>query len=189
MAERLAANFDQAVAASLRDKDADDIESELISYLRAAHAIEAQGLQLLEVGPRIAGFDALAGLFREHVEETRGHQRLVSERLRAHGAAPSLFQDTAMRIGGLNVGAFFAAQPDTPAKLAGFAFAFEHLEIAGYELLGRIAVRADDHETSAVAGQILVEEQHAAERISGSWDAAMDAALGKVGVSGGGPPP
>ena len=183
MAERLAANFDGAVAASLRVKDADDIESEVVSYLRDAHAIEAQGLQLLEVGPRIAGFDALAGIFREHLEETRGHQRLVSERLSAHGAAPSRFQDTAMRIGGLNVGAFFAAQPDTPAKLTGFAFAFEHLEIAAYELLGRTAERADDFETSAVAGQILVEEHHAVERIEGTWDAAMDAALAKVGAS------
>ena len=183
MAERLAANFDQAVAASLRDKDADDIESELVSYLRDAHAIEAQGLQLLEVGPRIAGFDALAGIFREHVEETREHQRLVSERLRAHAAAPSLFQDTAMRIGGLNVGAFFAAQPDTPAKLTGFAFAFEHLEIAAYELLRRVADRADDHETSAVAGRILGEERRAVELIAATWDAAMDAALEKVGAS------
>ena len=183
MAERLAAKFDEAVAASLRDKDDDDIEAQLVSYLRDAHAIEAQGLQLLEVGPRIAGFDALAGIFREHLEETRGHQRLVSERLSAHGAAPSRFQDTAMRIGGLNVGAFFAAQPDTPAKLTGFAFAFEHLEIAAYELLGRTAERADDFETSAVAGQILVEEHHAVERIEGTWDAAMDAALAKVGAS------
>ena len=32
--------------------------------------------------------------------------------------------------GCLNLGAFFSAQPDTPAKLAGFAFAFAHLEIA-----------------------------------------------------------
>lgn len=28
----------------------------------------------------------------------------------------------------LNGGAFFQAHPDTPAKLADFAFAFEHLE-------------------------------------------------------------
>ena len=188
MAERLAANFDVAVAASLRGKDHDHIGSELVSYLRDAHALESQGLQLLEIGPRIAGFGALAQTFREHRDETREHQRMVGERLRAHNSAPSRVQDTAMRIGGFSLGAFFAAQPDTPAKLAGFAFAFEHLEIAGYELLGRIAVRADDHETSAVAGQILVEEQHAAERISGTWGAAMDAALGKVGVSEPGPP-
>ena len=180
MAERLAAKFDEAVAASLREKDDDDIEAQLVSYLRDAHAIEAQGLQLLQTGPRIAGFDALADIFREHIEETRGHQRLVEERLSAHGAGPSRFQDTAMRVGGLNVGAFFAAQPDTPAKLTGFAFAFEHLEIAAYELLRRTAERADDPATRAVAETILVEERHTVDRISGTWDAAMDAALEKV---------
>jgi len=43
-----------------------------------------------------------------------------------------------LRIGGVNLGAFFGAQPDTPSKLAGFAFGFEHLEIAAYEQLLRV---------------------------------------------------
>jgi ferritin-like metal-binding protein YciE len=183
MGERLAANFDAAVKASLRAKDADAIESELASYLRDAHAIEAQAIQVLEAGPRIAEFGALGDVFREHLEETREQQRLVDARLEAHGARPSRFQNTAMRIGGLNIGAFFAAQPDTPAKLAGFAFAFEHLEIAAYELLIRVAERAGDAETVATAKRILAEERRAAERIAGTWDAAIEVALAKVGAS------
>jgi len=182
MGERLAAGFDEAVEASLREKDADGIEEELVSYLRDAHAIEAQALQLLETGPGIAGFDELAVVFREHLEETREQQGLVEERLRAHDSGPARFQNTAMRIGGMNIGAFFGAQPDTPAKLAGFAYAFEHLEIAAYELLRRVAERAGDGETVAVADRILAEERRAAERIAGTWDAAMDAALAKVGA-------
>jgi ferritin-like metal-binding protein YciE len=182
MAERLAANFDRAADASLAEKDAADIDAELVSYLRDAHAIEAQSLQLLESGPTIAGSDELADVLRDHLEETRDHQRLVEERLRAHDSRPSRFQSTAMRVGGLNVGAFFGAQPDTPAKLAGFAFAFEHLEIAGYELLRRVADRAGDDETAAEAVRILIQERSAAERIAGTWDAAMDAALEAVGA-------
>ena len=88
-----------------------------------------------------------------------------------------------MRVGGLNVGAFFAAQPDTPAKLAGFAFAFENLEIAAYELLGRVADRAGDADTVAAAQDILAQERRAAERIAGTWDAAADAALDRLGVT------
>jgi ferritin-like metal-binding protein YciE len=180
MAERLAAHFDDAVDASLREKDAADIQSELVSYLTDAHAIEAQALQLLETGPGIAGCEELAQVFREHLEETREQQRLVDERLRAHDASPSRFQSMAMRMGGLNVGAFFGAQPDTPAKLAGFAYAFEHLEIAAYELLRRVADRAGDPETSAVAERILPQERHAAERVASTWDAAIDATLEKL---------
>lgn len=177
MAGRLEERFDVAVEASLREKDADGIEDELTSYLSDAHAIESQALQLLEAGPGIAGCEELAQVFREHLEETREQQRLVKERLDAHDASPSRFQSAAMRIGGLNIGGFFGAQPDTPAKLAGFAFAFEHLEIAAYELLRRTAERAGDGETAAVAERIADEERRAAQRIAGTWDAAMDAAL------------
>jgi ferritin-like metal-binding protein YciE len=186
MAQRLAECFDVAVEASLRDKDAESIESELVSYLTDAHAIEAQALQLLETGPGLAGVGDLADVFREHLAETEEHQRIVEERLRAHDAGPSRFQDAGMRIGGFNIGAFFGAQPDTPAKLAGFAYAFEHLEIAAYELLRRIAGPAGDLETVAAAERILVEERRAAERIAATWDAAMDAALAELtGASAG----
>jgi ferritin-like metal-binding protein YciE/pimeloyl-ACP methyl ester carboxylesterase len=183
MGERLAAGFDAAVDASLRAKGAEDLEAELVSYLRDAHAIEGQALQLLEAGPTIAGFDALAGVFAEHLEETRGHRELVTERLKAHDSGPSRFQSTALRVGGLNVGGFFAAQPDTPVKLAGFAYAFEHLEIAAYELLRRVAERAGDHETVAAAERILAEERTAAERAAATWDAAVDAVLGGAPVN------
>jgi hypothetical protein len=44
--------------------------------------------------------------------------------------------DGKARIGAQNLAGFFAAQPDTTPKLAGFVFAFEHLEIAAYHLLG-----------------------------------------------------
>jgi ferritin-like metal-binding protein YciE len=180
MAERLAANFDVAVEASLREKDAEAIGEELVSYLTDAHAIEAQAVQLLEGGPKIAGFDRLAEVFTDHLEETREQQRLVEERLRAHDAKPSRFQNTGLRIGGVNLSGFFAAQPDTPAKLAGFAFAFEHLEIAAYELLRRVAERAGDAETAAMAQRIAGEERDAAERIAATWDEAMAVTLGKL---------
>jgi ferritin-like metal-binding protein YciE len=88
-----------------------------------------------------------------------------------------------MRVGGLNIGVFFAAQPDTPAKLAGFAFAFEHLEIAAYELLQRVAERAGDEPTRRVADRILAQEHRAAEQIAATWDAAIDVALDKVGAT------
>jgi ferritin-like metal-binding protein YciE len=180
MGERIAEGFDRAVEASLREKDAEDIQKELVNYLRDAHAIESQGLKLMEAGPDIAGSEQLAEVQRAHRGETEEHQRLVEERLAAHDSGPSRFQSTALKIGGLNVGAFFGAQPDTPAKLAGFAYAFEHLEIAGYELLKRVAQRAGDQETVAMAERILAEERAAAEKVAGTFDAAMDAALAEA---------
>jgi ferritin-like metal-binding protein YciE len=183
MAERLEALFDVAVEASLREKGAEDIQKELVKYLRDAHAIEEQSVQLLESAPGMAGSDELADVFRQHLEETREQQRLVDERLAAHGSGPSRFQAVGMRLGALNIGGFFGAQPDTPLKLAGFAYAFEHLEIAGYELLRRVADRAGDAETAMVAQRICAQERAATERIAASWDVAISAALDKVGVA------
>jgi ferritin-like metal-binding protein YciE len=183
MSERLEATWDRAVDASLREKGAEDIQKELVKYLRDAHALEAQAMQLLESGAGVAGLEQLEGVFREHLEQTREHQRLIDERLRAHDAGPARFQAGALRLGALNFGMFFRAQPDTPAKLAGFAYAFEALEIAAYELLERVARRAGDDSTAQVAQRILVEERAAADKVAGTWDAAMQAAMEAQGVT------
>jgi ferritin-like metal-binding protein YciE len=112
-----------------------------------------------------------------HLEETRAQQEAVRERLRLRGGRPSRFKDIALRGGGVNVGGFFGAQPDTPAKLAGFAFAFEHLEIASYELLKRVAQRAGDDETVALAERILAEERAAADAVRAKFEPAVEASL------------
>jgi ferritin-like metal-binding protein YciE len=177
MAERLAGLFDRAVEASLRDQQPDDLGEQLNSYLTDAHAIEAQAIQLLSKGPDIVGQAELARAMEEHLVETHEHQRRIEQRLEARGESPSKLKDAALRLGALNWGGFFAAQPDTPAKLAGFAYAFEHLEIGAYELLRRVAQRAGDTETVAAAERILPEEREAARKLHSLFDAAVDAAL------------
>jgi ferritin-like metal-binding protein YciE len=182
MGDRLAGFFDRAVEASLRQKNANELGEEVNKYLTDAHAIESQAIRLLEKGSEIAGSSQLASAYVAHLEETRGHQRLIAGRLQARGASPSRIKDAALALGALNWGAFFGAQPDTPAKLAAFSYAFEHLEIAAYELLSRVARRAGDTETDAVAQRILPEERAAAELIHDEFGAALDAALDDQGV-------
>jgi ferritin-like metal-binding protein YciE len=177
MADRVGARWDAAVDASLKEKGSDDLADEVIKYLRDAHALEGQALQLLETGPKIAEDDALKQVFAAHLEETKDQQKRIDARLDALDSKPSRFQAGALRLGALNLGGFFKAQPDTPAKLAGFAYAFEALECGAYELLRRVADRAGDAETSALAASILLQEQAAAEKVAGTWDAAVDAAL------------
>jgi ferritin-like metal-binding protein YciE len=183
MGERLAGSFDLAARASLADKDAEDPRQDVVKYLADAHAIEAQAIQLLERAPTIAGDAGLEALYAEHLDETRQQQRLVAERLQALGGSPSRLKDAAMRLGALNWALFFQSHPDTPGKLAAFAFAFEHLEIAGYELLSRVATRAEDEETARLAITIAAQERAAAARIAGTWDRAVDASLREVGAA------
>ena len=183
MAERLAENFDRAVEASLRDVGPDDLDKRLNKYLAEAHAIEAQAIELLDKGPSIVKDPELGRLFEEHLAETREHQELVKARLDARGGNTSALKDAVMRLGALNWGGFFAAHPDTPGKLAAFAYAFEHLEIAAYEELTRVAERAVDLETAQAVERILLQEREAANRISGAFDRAVDASLEAVGVA------
>ncbi|HEX2044726.1 MAG TPA: DUF892 family protein [Gaiellaceae bacterium] len=184
MGERLAGALDTAVAASLAAVAPAELSGKLVSYLADAHAIEAQAVELLERGRDLGGDPELERLYEQHLAETRDQQELVDERLTALGGESSSLKDAAMQLGGLNWAAFFQAQPDTPGKLAAFAYAFEHLEVAAYEELGRVAQRVGDAESARVAEQILAQERAAAEKLAGAFDTAVEASLRAQGVAG-----
>jgi ferritin-like metal-binding protein YciE len=180
MADRLGACFDRAVEASLREVAGKDLDERLDSYLADAHAIEAQSLVLLAKARDIAGVERLAEAYAEHRSETERQQQRIAELLELRGSSPSRLKDAALRLGALNWGAFFRAQPDTPAKLAAFSYAFEHLEIASYELLERVARRAQEPRAERLAQEILIEERAAAERLHALFVPALEASLPKA---------
>ncbi len=183
MLDRLGATFDRATSASLAALDPDDLAEQLRKYLADAHAIEEQAIGLLERGPRVAGSTTLAKAYADHLEESREHARLIDDRLQALGGDPSSLKDAALRLGALNWSAFFQAQPDTPGKLAAFVYAFEHLEMGGYEQLKRVAERVGDDETVALVTRILAEEHAAADRIAELFDDAVTASLYAVSTT------
>jgi UDP-glucose 4-epimerase len=172
MADRLEECFDLAVETSLRDVSPEDLPRHLDAYIRDAHAIEEQAVRVLRTAVKRAEDEELAAALARHLDETRGQLDKLERLLEARETGPSVAKDAALRLGGVNLGAFFGAQPDTTTKLAGFAFAFEHLEIAAYELLKRVAERAGDERAVRVAEEILVQERAAAEAIAASWDRA-----------------
>ena len=141
----------------------------LLAYLRDVHALEGQAVKLLEAGAERVEDEHLEQTFRDHLEETERHLERIEGLLEERGAGPSLVKDAMLKAGGLNLSAFFGVQPDSTTKLAGFAFAFEHLEVAAYELLQRVAARAGDEGVVATAEEILAEERRAAERVAESW--------------------
>ena len=183
MMQRLERCYEPVVEVSLRELEPTELPEQLRKYLADAHAIEQQAITMLEKAPELSGDSPLNHLYEEHLVETREHAELVKERLDALGGDPSSIKDAAMRMGALNWGGFFAGHPDTAGKLAAFTYAFEHLEIGGYEQLKRVALRAADETTAAMADRILDQERTAAQRIEGMFDAAVTAALEAVGVA------
>lgn len=181
MAARIAGRFDQAVEDSLRATGGEAADH-LDTYLADVHALETQSTRFLEAARGVTAAPPLVAVFEAHLEETLAQRRRLEERIAARGASVSRLKDIALGLGGANLAGFFAAQPDPPPKLAAFAFAFEQLEVGGYALLGRVAARAGDEDTVALAEELGREERTAAAAVAGAWDATL-ATLGESEVA------
>jgi ferritin-like metal-binding protein YciE len=180
MAKRLEEIFDDTVRASIAGLDPGQLQKRLVSYLADAHALEQQSIGLLQRAVDVAGASSLEAAYRAHLEESRGHLQKIDERLDALDAGPSAVKDAAMRLGAMNWATFFKAHPDTPGKVAAFAYAFEHLEMAGYEQLLRVAELVGDDDTTTLARTTLAEERAAAAAVAAEWDTAARASLAAV---------
>ena len=84
MKERLAACFDEGVAASLAAIEPDDLQKQVGTYLADAHALEQQAVGLLERAAD-SGPGSLTDVYREHLAETRAHAEVVGARLEMLG--------------------------------------------------------------------------------------------------------
>jgi len=173
MRDRIAATFADAADASLR-MIGRDARAALPTYLADAHALEMRSIELLKRSREMAGSTRLAQLYDDHLDESLDHARLLEERLEALDADTSTLKDTALKAGALNWSIFFQAQGDTPVKLAAFAYAVEHLEIGGYELLRHVAERAGDAATIDLSHRILRDEREMADRVLSSFDEVFE---------------
>lgn len=162
-----------------------DIEKQLVKYLNDAHAMEMQSMTMLEKAIEIAGDLQLAQLYRGHLNDTRDHERFVKQRLEAMGESPSTAKNLAAKVGATGLGMFAQAMPDTPAKLAAVAFAYENFEVASYKLLRGVAEHAGDEETISLCDHVLPVEEQAAALIAENLDLALQRSLEEVvGVPG-----
>jgi ferritin-like metal-binding protein YciE len=154
------------------------LQAELAQYLTDAHAVEQHALARLRDMPNL-GRDpsSLAHVLRGHLVESEQHERMVRERLLALDAGPSSIEDAIATTGdGVGPTLFTGLHPDTPGKLAAHAYSFEHLELAAYELLARMAERAGDLRALSVALRIRDEEQAMADRLADLLDGFLAAA-------------
>src|SRR5206468_11112834 len=131
----------------------------------------------LRRAPEIAGDPEISEAFSQHLHETERQEERIRELLAAADAEPSKAKDVAGKATGIGMALFAKFQPDTPGKLVTHAYSYEHMELAAYDLLSRIAERARDTDTTELARRILEEERAMAERLSLLFDRAVDASL------------
>jgi ferritin-like metal-binding protein YciE len=161
----------------------DSLQDQLVKYLTDVHSSEQNAISALRSGADSVEDPELASVFREHLAESEEHERLVTGRLQALGGSPSVLKDVTQRGIAAVSGAVAGAAPDTAGKLAIQAFAFEHLEIASYRMLRRVAERAGDQETVGVADQILPQERAAAQKLSDLLERVADHDLRRMGLA------
>ncbi len=157
-----------------------NLETELITYLIGAHAIENHSLRLLGEAMELTGDEKLAEIYRAHCLETEEHARDVAGRLAAHNEHPGLATDAVLGLDALGIRLSSWPARANPASLAIAAYALENLEIAAYHLLHGIAQRAGDRDTIAIAERILEQEEAAAEHIASTFDRALAVSLGEL---------
>ena len=94
----------------------------------------------------------------------------MKARLDAHEATPSGVRQVGGILQGLAKMPLDMIRGEKAGRNARDGFATEHMEIASYELLRRIADRAGDEETAQAATEIIAEEKAMADVISDNWD-------------------
>ena len=104
-------------------------------------------------------------------------------RLEAHDATPSGVKQVGGILAGLAKMPLDMVRGEKAGRNARDGFATEHMEIASYELLRRIAQKAGDEETARIAGEIIAEEKAMADTISENWDRFVELSLREEGVT------
>ncbi len=145
-------------------------DSPLVRCLAEIHAVEELDLRLLELGCAGACDRAASDIYAGHRTQTRGHLRLIADRLAAHHAPPEPAGGR-VRGGALGIEIDLAGEL-TPAELAISVYTLENLEIGLYHVLSGLARRSHDLETLAVAQHILEQEEDAAELVAITIDRA-----------------
>lgn len=159
-----------------------DIEEKLVSYLTDAVALEENVEVMLAGLIRTTEDPALRSRLQQHQDETRIQADRLRARLEAHGASASTVKGVAAKAGAAVKGVLDAARGDTAGKNLRDAYATEHVEIAAYQLLMRVATRAGDVDTAEVARTNLAEEQAMAEFLDGCWDVVVEQSLREEGA-------
>jgi ferritin-like metal-binding protein YciE len=153
------------------------LKEKLVDYTQDAQAMEKNVLQMLDSMIANTEDDPSLEMLRQHREETVQHEQRLTKRLEAMGRGTSGRKQAQTLIAGMLKGAVDSVRGDKPGKNARDGFVTEHAEIAAYELLERLAIRAGDTETAEVARQNRVDEEAMAEKIAASWDHVLDLTL------------
>ena len=168
----------------LRRLDAmDQLKAQLIRHIDDAHAMEQNVLRMLDGMISTTDDPQILDALEHHKVQTQHHSDRMAERLEAHDAMPSTVKQIGGVLGALAKMPLDFVRGEKAGRNARDGYATEHLEIASYELLRRIAEKAGDEETATAAKQIIAEERAMATLLEENWDRIAELSLREEGVT------
>jgi ferritin-like metal-binding protein YciE len=159
----------------------DQLRTQLVKHIDEAHAMEQNVLRMLDGMISTTDDHEIRIALEHHKVETQEHSDLMERRLEAHGASPSLVKQAGGILGALAKLPLDLARGEKAGRNARDGFATEHMEIASYELLQRIARKAGDEETAEACKTIIAQEQAMADTIEANWDRFAELSLEEGG--------
>lgn len=168
MAARLEEQFDTAAADSLERTRGSS--GELIgTYLADAHALESQAIGYYRHAAGLVDDPGIREIFRDAEDSAEQQRKALEAELARGDGSPAAWKAVPLQIGGMVVARTMGAQPDPITKLAGFAFAHEHLRVAGNRMLEFVAKRAGQGGAGELASAGASDRRQTGERIAETW--------------------
>jgi ferritin-like metal-binding protein YciE len=158
------------------------LEDKLVEYIDDAYAMEQNVMRMLDGLIGTTKDPQLKRALERHRKQTEKQAERLEECLEEHGKSPSKVKAAGGMMAALMKSVLDAARDDSPGRNARDGFATEHMEIASYEMLERVAKKAKDRKTQAVARQNREEEEAMARSIAAKWNKIVELSLKEEGV-------
>ena len=159
------------------------LKEQLIKHIDEAYAMEQSVLRMLDGMISTTDDPEILDALEHHKLQTQGHADRMQARLEAHDATPSGIRQVGGIVAALAKMPLDMVRGEKAGRNARDGFATEHMEIASYELLRRIAQKAGDEQTAGIAGEIITEEQAMADLIAANWDKFAELSLREEGIT------
>ncbi|HWH04885.1 MAG TPA: DUF892 family protein [Gaiellaceae bacterium] len=159
------------------------IKDQLVKHIDEAIAMEENVKRMLDGMISTTDDPQIIDLLEHHKLETEQQSQRLRRRLEAHGASPSMVREAGGILGALAKMPLDMVRGEKAGRNARDGYATEHMEIASYQLLERIATRAGDEETADVARQNRAEEEAMARKLDEHWDTFAEQSLRSEGVT------
>lgn len=160
-----------------------ELTEQVTKHIDEAIAMEQDVLRMLDSMIETTDDEEIKSELQAHQLETERQSARLRERLQAHGEQPSVVREAGGVMGALMKGVVDMARSEKAGRNARDGYATEHMEIASYHLLERIAQRAGDEATAEVARQNRAEEEAMAKRFDQHWDRFAELSLQDAGVT------